>query len=80
MIGRKFCPNCDSEDVEMVAGGITGIWMCRECGFSSASFPERTLIAEDEDHDDFADMEEIEEEIKSKKKNKTKKIVKRRKK
>lgn len=30
----KFCPNCKSEDVEMVAGGITGGWMCRACGYS----------------------------------------------
>lgn len=78
MIGRKFCPNCESEDIEMVAGGITGIWMCRECGFSGASFPERVPIAEDEDHDDFDDMEEI-EEVKPKKKNKIKKIAKRKK-
>jgi len=32
----KFCPNCGSENVEMVAGGITGGWMCRNCGYSGA--------------------------------------------
>ena len=32
MITKKFCPQCGSEDVYMMAGGITGSWMCKKCG------------------------------------------------
>lgn len=28
----------------MVAGGITGTFMCRDCGFSGSIFPEKPLI------------------------------------
>lgn len=44
---KKFCPRCDSEDVDMAAGGITGGWMCRDCGYSGI-FPEKPLILEEE--------------------------------
>ncbi len=44
MLGKKFCPKCGSEDVMMVAGGITGTWMCKKCGFSGSIFPEKELI------------------------------------
>ena len=73
MIGKKFCPRCDSEDIEVVAGGTTGMWMCRECGFTSPSFPEKTIIgksaSEDEDYDDFDEDydEELDEEFEDKK-------------
>ena len=50
MIAKKFCPNCGSEDVEMVAAGTTGSWVCRDCGYNGI-FPEKTLIGSEEDHD-----------------------------
>lgn len=45
MLSKKFCPECESENVQMTAGGITGEWMCGDCGYSGI-FPEKTLIAE----------------------------------
>ncbi len=48
MISKKFCPNCGSEDVMMVAGGMTGTWMCKRCGFSGI-FPEKELIGRGSD-------------------------------
>ena len=43
MITKKFCPDCGSEEVMMVAGGITGTWMCKDCGFTGM-FPEKEII------------------------------------
>mgnify|MGYP001560531724 CR=1 FL=1 len=36
MLTKKICPNCGSEDVYMIAGGITGNWICKSCGYSGA--------------------------------------------
>ncbi len=47
MIGKKFCPKCRSEEVMMVAGGITGSWMCKKCGFSGSIFPEKEIVGGD---------------------------------
>ena len=47
MVSKKFCPRCGSEEVEMIAGGITGTWMCRKCGFSGAIFPEKEIVGKD---------------------------------
>ncbi len=44
MTGKKFCPNCGSENIHMVAGGITGTWMCANCGYSGSIFPERESV------------------------------------
>jgi transposase-like protein len=44
MNGKKFCPKCNSEDIELVAGGVTGNYMCRNCGFSGTLFPEKEII------------------------------------
>ena len=44
MISKKFCPNCGSEDVMMVAGGMTGTWMCKNCGYSGSVFPEKEIL------------------------------------
>ncbi|NCN98678.1 hypothetical protein GW923_00645 [Candidatus Pacearchaeota archaeon] len=41
---KKFCPNCKSENVELVAGGVSGTWMCRDCGFSGSLFPEKDIV------------------------------------
>ena len=44
MLGKKFCPRCESEDVEMVAGGLIGMWICTKCGFSGSIFPEKPIV------------------------------------
>jgi ribosomal protein L37AE/L43A len=41
MVAKKFCPKCENTDVYMDAGGVTGIWSCKKCGFSSSIFPEK---------------------------------------
>lgn len=48
MITKKFCPNCGSNDVELIAGGITGSWMCRNCGYSGSVFPEKPILGREE--------------------------------
>ena len=48
MMNIKFCPRCKSENVEMVAGGITGTWMCRECGYSGSIFPEKEIVGSEQ--------------------------------
>ena len=48
MISRKFCPRCESENIEMVAGGIIGSFMCEDCGFSGSVFPEKTLVGKED--------------------------------
>ncbi len=56
-MGKKFCPECESEEVMLVAGGITGGWMCKECGHVGI-FPEK--LEKDSEHDEI-DVELIEE-------------------
>jgi transposase-like protein len=46
MISKKFCPNCGSTDVFMIAGGTTGTWKCKECGFTGAVF-EKEIIGKE---------------------------------
>ena len=46
MMSRKICPNCGSENVHMVAGGVTGGWMCKDCGYQGAVF-EKEIIERD---------------------------------
>jgi len=36
----KLCPKCSSIEVMPVAGGITGTWRCKKCGFSGTLFPD----------------------------------------
>lgn len=55
----KICPKCGSTEVDPVAGGITGAYQCRKCGFGGVLFPE-------------FDKEENEEDKKKKKKKKNK--------
>ena len=44
MLKIRICPRCGSENVQMVAGGIMGMWMCADCGFSGSVFPEKEII------------------------------------
>ena len=44
MLTTKFCPRCKSDNVKMIAGGITGSFMCRDCGYAGSIFPEKPVI------------------------------------
>ena len=46
MITTKICPNCGSEEVYMIAGGITGTWMCKKCGYSGPVFEKEIIESE----------------------------------
>jgi ribosomal protein L37AE/L43A len=35
-ITKKICMNCGSENVRLAAGGITGTWVCMDCGHRGA--------------------------------------------
>ena len=66
MIGKKFCPSCGSENVEMVAGGMTGAWMCSDCGYSGSIFPEKPIIGSklsDQETEDEEELDLDEEEV-----------------
>ena len=45
----KICPNCGSEDVYMVAGGVTGGWMCKKCGHMGPVFEKEIVGKEQRD-------------------------------
>jgi len=32
----------------MVAGGVTGTYMCRNCGFSGSVFPEKEILSKEQ--------------------------------
>ncbi len=49
MLSTKFCPECGSDNVVMVAGGEIGMWRCVDCGFSGSVFPEKAVIGREED-------------------------------
>lgn len=63
ILAKKFCPECGSEEVQMVAGGITGGWMCRDCGYTGQC-PEKPLVKESNDKV----MEDIKKSVGRKKK------------
>jgi|SRR3989344_1701067 len=68
MITRKICPRCGSDDVQMIAGGTIGMWMCKKCGFSGSIFPEKPIVGS-ESEDNFMEKrtgEMAEEEIEKK--------------
>jgi predicted nucleic-acid-binding Zn-ribbon protein len=70
MLMKKFCPNCGSDNIELVAGGITGGSMCADCGYTGL-FPEKPLIIKEGDDD--SDEDDFDDEVVSKtKKSKTK--------
>lgn len=37
----KFCPNCGSKDIRLVAGGHFGLYQCKKCGYKGSVFPEK---------------------------------------
>ncbi|MEI6731391.1 MAG: hypothetical protein WCK90_01790 [archaeon] len=76
MIGKRTCPECDSDDVTAVEG--SGIFMCKQCGYSGTNFPENVSVSHygeeidegDEDLDELVDDTKVH---KIKKKGKAKK-------
>ena len=38
-----FCPKCEGTEVEFEAGGITGRYVCKKCGFVGNLFPEKEV-------------------------------------
>ncbi len=46
MLSRKFCPQCGSEDIALVAGGIMGTFMCKNCGYNGI-MPEKEILGRD---------------------------------
>lgn len=62
MIGKKYCPHCGSEDIQLVAGGSSGAFMCADCGYSGSVFPERAIVGRKEDDIDM-EGDEMEEEL-----------------
>ena len=70
IIAKKFCPECGSENVDMVAGGIMGTYVCNDCGYTGA-FPEKPLVGRGLEDDEMnKHLDEIKKEIKSKGKKK----------
>ena len=43
----RFCPNCKSAEIFMVAGGKIGLWECAECHYRGSLFPEKDVIIND---------------------------------
>ena len=50
MITKKICPNCGSEEVYMIAGGMTGAWMCKSCGLIGPVFEKEIIQSEQKMH------------------------------
>ena len=48
VLGIRICPRCGSDEVEMIAGGITGSWMCRNCGYCGSVFPEKEIVGKEQ--------------------------------
>lgn len=47
MLKVRICPKCGSDNVQMVAGGTTGSWMCGKCSFSGSVFPEKEIVGKE---------------------------------
>ena len=48
MMGKRFCPKCNSEDVEIKVTDMIGLgapqnWKCNKCGYYNFTFPEKTI-------------------------------------
>lgn len=39
----KFCPNCGSTEISLVAGGHFGLYECKKCKFRGTIFPEKEI-------------------------------------
>jgi late competence protein required for DNA uptake (superfamily II DNA/RNA helicase) len=45
-IGERalFCPRCNSTNIGMYAGGITGTYFCRDCGYMGTLIIEKDFV------------------------------------
>jgi hypothetical protein len=39
----RFCPKCQSTEIELLIGGITGQCQCQKCGLTLPAFPEKDV-------------------------------------
>jgi uncharacterized Zn finger protein len=40
----KTCPSCGSSEIELFAGGITGAYRCKKCGYVGSLIVEKELF------------------------------------
>ena len=43
----RFCPDCGSTELRMVAGGEIGMTECEHCKFRASIFPEKEIEIKD---------------------------------
>jgi hypothetical protein len=55
---KRFCPNCGSDNIDFVAGGMTGSFMCNDCEYSGSVFPTKGKSKDEEETDEDEMMEE----------------------
>lgn len=60
---KKFCPQCGSEDVELIDSNDR--WMCSECGFTG-KFPEHSVTGRDDIDEDSQEVDPDAEYLKYK--------------
>jgi ribosomal protein L37AE/L43A len=49
-VNIKICPNCGSKEVYMIAGSMTGTWMCKNCGHVGPVFEKEIVQSEQRTH------------------------------
>lgn len=70
MIGKRYCPQCESDNVTPLEGGDLDMWICNECGHSAADFPQTSIVKSEFDEggeEEFDEDEDIEEDKPKKK-------------
>lgn len=60
MAGKKYCPNCGSENVSEEDSKF----ICNSCDFEALVFPERHLIVEDIEDDDEEEEMPVKKNVK----------------
>ena len=40
----QLCPRCGSSDIELYAGGQTGTYRCKKCGYMGSLIIEKDII------------------------------------
>jgi transcription elongation factor Elf1 len=43
----RFCPKCESSDVEVPLGAKPGIWHCKSCDYKGENFVEKEVSEEE---------------------------------
>lgn len=69
LMKKKFCPQCGSEDVELIDSNDR--WMCAECGFTG-KFPEHAVaLGRDVDDEEVQEVDPDAEYLRYKSKSRT---------